>query len=600
MLCAIKQIGKLQRDKLNKNKLEVLVKNPKFKTVLLIIINLDKESYDGIRVEDIESTKKLKYLFTEGPSNGPNPTPIANINIKEIKKTFFRKIQKWFDKYSTSTDLTKNEKLFLNSIKEIISKNKDRILNDIEKDVKDIPTKEIKGLSIKIIKDRNSQYIGEFDIFKKILLNVDKEKSSDISANDCYCSICGIKRELVSGNLSVFTFYTIDKPGFITGGFEKSLAWKNYPVCLECKFDMEEGRRYIEENMSSFNFCGIRYILIPKLIFEDSNLLKKILEILQESNKKISYLKKEERKNWKVIEEDILSILSNQPEKLTYNFLFLNISQSAERIQLLIEDIFPSRIKKILEARDAINKNTGKEFTFGDIRAFFQKSDDKKRNYDLDGYFLDIIDKVFRGVHIDFYFLNKFFMNRIRTDIKYYDSKTQEKNYFHASISRAIMSVLFFERLNLISFEEVEDMDKSIFEDVFKKYGNVFATPVKRGLFLVGALTQILLDEQLKKRGSKPFLKKLKCLRMDENDIKSLLPEIQNKFEEYKSFSKSRKCIFQEAYNYLFTAGDRWNLTNDEINFYFAGGMNLAGSIKDIFYADEKDKDFEEENKKEG
>jgi CRISPR-associated protein Csh1 len=139
-------------------------------------------------------------------------------------------------------------------------------------------------------------------------------------------------------------------------------------------------------------------------------------------------------------------------------------------------------------------------------------------------------------------------------------------------------------------------MEGSIFEEVFKKYGNTFASPVRRGIFLTGALTQMLLNKQAKERGAKPFMKKLKGLKMDEQDIKALLPAVQNKFEEYNSFGKGKRLVAEEAYNYLFTSGDNWRLSVDEINFYFAGGMNFVGKIKDIIYAKgEKDVDMEDD-----
>jgi CRISPR-associated protein Csh1 len=142
----------------------------------------------------------------------------------------------------------------------------------------------------------------------------------------------------------------------------------------------------------------------------------------------------------------------------------------------------------------------------------------------------------------------------------------------------------------------MKDLEESKFEDVFKKYGNTFSLPVRRGLFLTGALTEMLLRKQGKERGAKPFLKKLKGLKMDDRDIKALLPAIQNKFEEYNSFGKGKRLVAEEAYNYLFASGDNWKLSVDEINFFFAGGMNLVGEINDILYAKgEKDVDLEED-----
>ena len=184
-------------------------------------------------------------------------------------------------------------------------------------------------------------------------------------------------------------------------------------------------------------------------------------------------------------------------------------------------------------------------------------------------------------------------MAKIRRDFLDYDSKGNEKFNFQSSIKNALMSIMFFENLGLITFAEMIDLKESNFEELFKKYGNTFNLPVKRGLFLAGALTEMLLRKQGKERGTKPFMKKLKGLKMDERDIKALLPAIQNKFEEYNSFGKGKRIVAEEAYDYLFASGENWKLSVDEINFFFAGGMNLSSDIDNILYA-EGEKDIDE------
>lgn len=415
-----------------------------------------------------------------------------------------------------------------------------------------------------------------------------KEKESKkIGGVITNCSICGMQKEL-SEDAGVFKFYTIDKPGFITGGFEESLAWKNFPTCSECKLELEEGRKFIEANLN-YKFYGLNYLLIPKLLLREID--AEIFKILLDNNKLIS-LKERVKKRITDNENDILEALAEEKDTLTFNFLFLKPEQSAERILLLIEDVFPSRIKRIFEAKDAVDKITEDSFTLGKIRHFFAKSDENKREYDLNTYFLEIIDNIFREISIEFSFLNYFFMTKIRRDFLDYDSMGKEKFSFHSSIKNALMSIIFFENLGLITFAEMNDVKESKFEEVFKKYGNTFNLPMRRGLFLAGALTEMLLRKQGKERGAKPFMKKLKGLKMDERDIKALLPAIQNKFEEYNSFGKGKRIVAEEAYDYLFASGENWKLSVDEINFFFAGGMNLASEINDILYAEgEKDID---------
>jgi len=170
--------------------------------------------------------------------------------------------------------------------------------------------------------------------------------------------------------------------------------------------------------------------------------------------------------------------------------------------------------------------------------------------------------------------------------------KVKDKDWdFKNSIRDTLMNIMFFEKLGLINFEEVTDMEESIFDDVFNKYGTSFELPDKRGIFLLGALTQKLLNIQAYKRqGAKPFMKKLKSLKMSQEDILGLLPEVQNKLEEYDSFDTWRK-LAQESSKYLLAKTDKWKMSVDVINFYFACGMNLMEQVTDIIYP---------ENKKEG
>lgn len=140
MLSAIREIGKWQINKSGKDELEVLIKEPKFKTggkVVLIKIDIDKNVFEDVELEDYDSAKIKRYLFRGGVSQGPNPTPVSNIpNVKkgkseeeahknlesQIRKTFEGKIQKWFDKYSSE-----GKENFLENIKKILSKDEDKI-----------------------------------------------------------------------------------------------------------------------------------------------------------------------------------------------------------------------------------------------------------------------------------------------------------------------------------------------------------------------------------------------------------------------------------------------------------------------------------------
>jgi CRISPR-associated protein Csh1 len=75
---------------------------------------------------------------------------------------------------------------------------------------------------------------------------------------------------------------------------------------------------------------------------------------------------------------------------------------------------------------------------------------------------------------------------------------------------------------------------------------------------------------------------------MNMKDFKGLLPKIQNKLEEYKSFDKGKRELAKGVSTYLLAAGETWNLSLDEMNFFFASGMNLCSEVTSVLYPKEK------------
>lgn len=138
-------------------------------------------------------------------------------------------------------------------------------------------------------------------------------------------------------------------------------------------------------------------------------------------------------------------------------------------------------------------------------------------------------------------------------------------------------------------------MESLNFESVYKKLGKSLNTKPKIGIFLLGVLSQILMNIQYKERESTPFYKNLKGLRMNEEDIKGLLPKIINKFVEYDRYYKYIQQIAEEASKNLISE-DKFNLSIDEINFYFASGMALANDVIKTIIPDNEnlEKDLEE------
>ena len=622
MIEAIKEIGEYVIKKEEKNindPLGILIedpesnpKNPSYKHIFSIILDLEvnngKYGYKGIDHEEYSKDKINRYLYKQGSSKGQDITPTSRITT--IKSTFNNtKILPWFKEYNCIG--LDNNTNFLVKIGDCLRENSEKIQEDLEVKRNGINKKEKAVLTLKI----DGKHIGEYEIFKTILLEESKKrfysKYGIISkAEDKICCVCDERRAEVYGFVSTYHFYTVDKPGFVSAGFQQKNAWKNYPVCLNCALTLEAGKNYLK-NKLNFNLYGFNYHLIPKLINEgDYDVKKDIFDLIGEwrdpkfREKEINRLTQDEN--------EILGFMSEQQNYLNMNFMFYEAPKGYDgavfNILSYIEDVLPSRLKTLFDAKignkekntqgvDQISifkecmvpvfenkKKTGEkplEFNFGVVRTFFPKI---SNNRTYNRYFLDIVNKIFTDKPIDYDFLLHFIMQKIREEfIKGHPTKISTLKGFMMLKYLDMLGILRHrcelcrESENNVELEETKDRNQEI-KSFFSMFSDFFDSDAKRAIFLEGVLTQFLLNIQYHERKATPFRAKLKGLKLDEKAIKKLLPEIENKLEEYgKNYYKALESLIA---SYFVSAGNSWKLTNDEISFYFVLGMNLSNKFK--------------------
>jgi CRISPR-associated protein Csh1 len=438
---------------------------------LLAIVLDENNLFRDVEIEQFQIEKISRYLYKERESKGNKPAPIAPVNIKEPEKTF-KKIKSWIDACIKIPDLTDNEKKLIKSISDALEKENQKIIDSLKSKTIELSKKEGKFLTIKL--NNGQKYIGDYEFFQRAYKHLSLQKIQKSSAENKSCSICGEIKDNVSARTFVYNFDTDDKPGFISE-FNKQNFWKNIPVCQECRELLKKGREFIDSKLT-FKFHGLKYQLIPKTLLNEDEIISEAIDILSDTHKTIS-LKERTVKRLTNDENEILEYLSEKGDVISLNFLFLQTKQSAERILLLIEDILPSKIRNIFEAKEVVDKVYGEEFNFGKIRTFFSKSDDERKNSDLDKYFLEVVNSVFKGKKLALSFLTKFFMQPIRKEFV-------TDSYYLPRIKDAMMCMSFFEKLGLINFEEEEVMGKSIFEEIFAKYGKSLNFYKKRNIFI--------------------------------------------------------------------------------------------------------------------
>ena len=529
----------------------------------VFILEFDKDgNYTGLTQEQFQRSKVPLYFYRKGKgSNPPTLTPTIFLNIKSPGKSV--------------KNLANAHKKLRNV--PTIDLSDERILKDIAGSAENLGRKTKVLLTVRI----NGKFMGEIDEFREALKARLREEGKSEWVKGV-CAICGEER-IVSGDISPFKFYTIDKPGYVIG-FNKKHAYRSFPLCYECREFIKLGRQHVERNLT-FTFAGgIKYSIIPDFVLGHENVRDEVLAVLTEGKKSAS-LKGESVRRITADEEEILEILSEERDVMSFHFLFMEKkgSSSQERINLYLQDVYPSRLKALFKAKSVVESllSLESEFTYGTMWKFFatkNSADD----------FYEVIYRTFTGRPIDRGWLISRLIGRIREGIV--ESQTPR-----LTILDAFATFVFV--LLTTKKEGVMDVRDSTYASLEEFLDTLPAldTPLKKGLFLMGALTEKLIRVQRRVRGSTPFYKVLKSLKMDERDLKGLLPRIRNKLEEYDHFRKGESILYAKASEYLSQAPSPWGMNVDELNFYFALGMGMYNHVAELIYGKEEVEDELEE-----
>lgn len=603
---AVKNIGALQLEdmkEVGEGLLEVFTEDVSgggnYKNAMEILIEHgdNKFSYKGINFREYDSDLKTKYLYRSGASRGTDVTPTAKIT--EVEKTFINKIIKAFpEAIEFGGEKYKEEKEILNGMQQVLIENKDLIKSDLIGKLKNVSKKEGTFITVCLVVNQEKKYVGDFTLFREKIVADALEKFRYSKTYDKYvfkdkavCSLCGQNVEAIYGKVDVFPFYTIDKSGYISGGFDYEKAWRNYPVCKNCAIKLELGKNYLDENLV-FLFYSRRYYLIPKPIYNNDlkNVLKKYRSLKSEDINDV-------RKKFSSTEERVMKILSKEQNSISFDLMFFEKDNAALDILLNIEDVAPSRFRTIFDALDEIRNMEffdDKQVNFDLINYVFKKR--KVGNKIVENmYFLDTIDKIISDRKIEYKFLMPFFNQYIMDSFVRYENDVivKDEDIYPVATFRVFGFLYFLEYLNLLKHRkgdinmsienkiwDIKDYDskRDLFEAFYSEANPFFDSTDKKAVFLIGYVSKKLLNIQYAKEKRKPFLPRLKGLKLNKKDIKRLIPELQAKLIEYKS------DFYNEEFNliseYLIESNGLNSLSDLDIPMYFSLGMNMDKNFK--------------------
>jgi len=596
---AIRELGEyeIQRKNLSlENPIPILAENPDsngtYKHVFAVVFekNNDYWKYQDVQWEEIDNSNSEKYLYKK--LSGHNDASITS-RLTTYDKTFDKRILRHITDASKNRNLSKNCRAFFKNIYKEILNNKNDIKLKLQHFIKNTPSGENAIITTKFHDHNNTFYNQHIEpiveSFKKVLFeNYYYSKTQKVFSigKDKKCSICGCKKDEVYGFVNTFNFYTVDKPGYIASGFEAESAWQNYPVCLECAIVLKSGRDFLEENLN-FSFYGMNYLLIPKFVMKkDFNDTLQVMSAWRSPtyNEKDSQI-------FTGDEKDLIQHLTKLEESVSVKFLFFEEKNDAYKIVLLTEDIFPSRFSYLLNQKFKLDeldifKHTktkespfGYKFNFGVLNRFYNARTNKT--------FIEIVDKIFSGSSISYYSILQDIVNEIRKVFP--NIKNERDTKLKDTVLQGFMLILYLQNLDLFRENpKGENMSENRMDEhkeeqetgkqFFKKYPDYFTNPAQKAIFLLGVLIKLFTDVQFRLRESKPFLSKLGNLRMDQRSIQRLLTDVKAKMLEYDK-DYYRQLQSEIAANFI-EAGKNWQMNNDEINFNFVLGMQLADKFK--------------------
>jgi len=613
MLEAVKNLGEyvIKDERLSDE--SILLEKSKLRNVKKVICAVfiwknGKLSFDKVHIEDYDSSKAEKYLYRTFDHGQYDVTPTAKITLmKKLEKRW----SLWFGEYCRPYKKDNLIDSLINLFND--EEKKDKLFKQISERYESLAKEEKANsiITIKISENEKEKYLNGFDIFKEIFKKEALKKlytwgskgSKVISKGNGICSLCRKEGE-VWGFASPFSVYTLDKKGFAPY-FRREESWKRLPICEGCAISLAAGKEFLDTYIS-YPFYGYRYYVIPRFIFRDVE--KEVIEDIK------SYKGKEYKEGLLSEEGDISEDVREKEDILTLIFVFCKPKQKFFDIVKYVEDVSPSWLNKLYETFDKVNQKSifkqeylkilfgpkwSNDFVKGNwkgeklkkmnmsgmIRPFFPAS---KETGIYDKYFLDVVGDILGGKSISKELLIGAFMREMHS------KHVNEESWTECLLAlKSLYLLTFINELGLIKggkkmIEESESKDVSIekteegekINKFFVEFSNAFDTPEKRAAFLEGVVTNLFMGIQAGKKGSTPFRKKLSGLRLDENKLRRLFSELDDKFAVYDRENAYREIRKLTAQHLVEAENHGWKISKNEISYFFALGLNLGKIFK--------------------
>ena len=553
--------------------------------------------YQGSYLEDYSEEKGERSLYSRGTSRGGDYSPTSIITDPE--KTVERIWEYgWFKK-------NVGDNPFLKALKDEYEEKQEQIFEDVKEKHDLLTGDESRNplLTVKIQENGKAQFIEAYDAFRQgVEENVLKswvETYGKVSKGRTHCAVCKDEKDVVGFGFP-FPFRSFDKVGFAPY-LKQELAWQQLPLCEDCAYSLLAAKSFLEENSFRYNISeGIRYYIIPEFPVEppSESMVERIL-IGKKKDVDKYFVSADEYYTEFLVDEE------NPPMNMAFLF-YTKPQQSQQLVEKYVEDVAPAWIKRLYKTakeieqlplfreamlKQVVGKKWSDHWQFRSLdNMLWRLLPDPEQLYDPKDEALELTKRILRQEPVDYdTVFNLLAMEARRRFVE--QSKGADLRFYETPIAHSLDSFMFLLLLYHSDLIESNEYDPNVpievpkvgsndtdIEKFLEDYNAAFDTPEKRAAFLEGVLVRKLLNVQFAQRGSSPFRSKLRGLRLDVDKLKSLLGEIENKLAAYDVGYVRLKTLLSQ---YMLDAeSNKWNITRNELTYFFTLGMNLGKALE--------------------
>lgn len=404
------------------------------------------------------------------------------------------------------------------------------------------------------------------------------------------CFVCGEGPREVYGSFNVLACYNFDKPGTVAGGFDVvRRPARNFPVCAECAVPLADAVSFAEAHLTSA-CAGLRYMVLPGAATERAR--GWLLDGLTKDPVRFSL---DRSSDLLAEEEDLRAALVATTEQglrdqLSFSLVFFEKDKASWRIQAEVQQVLPSRVRAVWDARRAIEadpmlaversagrgKKRQREVVPFELRTMTLRDLTGDETGSVSDRLLrEWLCALFAGRTVD----RRAFLHQIVRSIL---ATWRREPAFGPSATRRAWAVYrFAATTGLIDVQEgtMPEVPNSPFGRYCGEHPEFFDRPEKIAAFLVGCYCATVASVQRRERGAAPFAKKYQGRLVERRLLERLYREGREKLAQYGKLGLVARDLDPDLAEAFVACGEGWRASADETSFAFTLGLSLQYRI---------------------